>query len=225
MIALVQEIQSALENAKDPSRVEQMEAYMKNHFSFIGVMSGPRKAIFQQFKPQLQQLSSEQSWEFIYECWVNPYREVQYIAIDHLLANYKKNAQSSDGQHFTFVLSNQTWWDSLDLLAAHSVGHFARQFPSAFSELAQEWESSAHFWLHRTLLIHQLKYKQQTNLELLQYYIHTFKWNKEFFIQKAIGWSLREVSKWNPDWVRQVVESENLLGLARREAMKYVPIV
>ena len=57
MIALVQEIQSALENAKDPSRVEQMEAYMKNHFSFIGVMSGPRKAIFQQFKPQLQKLS------------------------------------------------------------------------------------------------------------------------------------------------------------------------
>jgi len=225
MIALVQEIQSVLENAKDPSRVEQMEGYMKNHFSFIGVMSGPRKAIFQEFKPQLQQLSSEQSWEFIYECWVNPYREVQYIAIDHLLANYKKKAQSSDGQHFTFVLSNQTWWDSLDLLAAHSVGHFARQFPSAFSELAQEWESSAHFWLHRTLLIHQLKYKQQTNLELLQYYIHTFKWNKEFFIQKAIGWSLREVSKWNPDWVRQVVESENLLGLARREAMKYVPIV
>ena len=225
MIALVQEIQAALEIAKDPSRVEQMEAYMKNHFSFIGVMGGPRKAIFQQFKPQLQQLSSEQSWEFIYECWVNPYREVQYIAIDHLLANYKKHAQSSDGQHFTFVLSNQTWCDSLDLLAAHSVGHFARQFPSAFSELAQEWESSANFWLHRTLLIHQLKYKQQTNLELLQYYIHTFKWNKEFFIQKAIGWSLREVSKWNPDWVRYVVESENLLGLARREALKYVPIV
>lgn len=225
MIALVQEIQSALENAKDPNRVEQMEAYMKNHFSFIGVMSGPRKAVFQQFKPQLQLLSPEQSWEFVYECWVNPYREVHYLAIDQLLASYKKNALSSDGQHFTFLLSNQTWWDSLDLIATHSVCHFARQFPSAFSELAQEWESSANFWLHRTLLIHQLKFKQQTNLELLQYYIHAFKWNKEFFIQKAIGWSLREVSKWNPDWVRQVVESENLLGLARREAMKYVPLV
>lgn len=224
MIALVQEIQFALENVKDPNRVGQMEAYMKNHFSFIGVMSGPRKAVFQQFKPQLQQLSPELSWELIYECWVNPYREVQYVAIDHLLAAYKKNARSSDGQHFTFILSNQTWWDSLDLIAAHSVGHYARQFPSAFSDLAQEWESSDNFWLHRTLLIHQLKYKQQTNLALLQYYIHTFKWNKEFFIQKAIGWSLREVSKWNPDWVLQVVESEKLNGLAKREAMKYVPI-
>ena len=224
MISLVQEIQDALANAKDPNRVAQMEAYMKNHFSFLGVMSGPRKAIFQQFKPQIQLLSSEQSWEFIYECWVNPYREVQYIGIDHLLSYYKKNAQPSDGQHFTFILSNQTWWDSLDLIASHSVGQFARQFPSEFLELAQEWESSDNFWLHRTLLIHQLKFKQQTNLALLQYYIHTFKWNKEFFIQKAIGWSLREVSKWNPDWVRKLVDSENLNGLAKREAMKYVPM-
>jgi len=72
-------------------------------------------------------------------------------------------------------------------------------------------------------LIHQLKYKQQTDLHLLQYYIRTFKSNKEFFIQKAIGWSLREVSKWNPEWVKKVVSEENLLGLARREAMKYVP--
>jgi 3-methyladenine DNA glycosylase AlkD len=222
MIALVQEIQYALETAKDPNRVEQMEAYMKNHFSFIGVMSGPRKLIFQQFKPQFQQLNSEKTWELIYECWVNPYREVQYIGIDHLLANYKKIAQETDGPHFTFILTNQTWWDSLDLLATHSVGHFARQFPAAFTELAKDWEASDNFWLHRTLLIHQLKFKQQTDLHLLQYYISTFKSNKEFFIQKAIGWSLREVSKWNAEWVKNVVNAENLQGLARREAMKYV---
>jgi 3-methyladenine DNA glycosylase AlkD len=102
------------------------------------------------------------------------------------------------------------------------VGHFARQFPKEFAELAKDWESSDNFWLHRTLLIYQLKYKQQTNLDLLQYYIQAFKTNKEFFIQKAIGWALREVSKWHPIWVRKVVEQEQLQGLARREAMKYV---
>ena len=54
-------------------------------------------------------------------------------------------------------------------------------------------------------------------------WIRTFKSNKEFFIQKAIGWSLREVSKWNPIWVQKVVQEENLQGLAKREALKYVP--
>jgi 3-methyladenine DNA glycosylase AlkD len=72
-------------------------------------------------------------------------------------------------------------------------------------------------------LLYQLKYKEQTNLPLQQSYIHALKWNKEFFIQKAIGWSLREVSKWNPSWVKEVVFSEDLKGLAFRESMKYVP--
>lgn len=223
MHELVQDIQHSLERVKDPTRVEQMEAYMKNNFSFLGVMSGPRKEIFQKHKAQLLQLKPTASWEFIYECWANQYREVQYIAIDFLLANYKKFAQPSDGTALTFILSNQTWWDSLDLVASHSVGHFATKFPTEFKVLAQEWEDSEHFWLHRTLLIHQLKYKQKTNLDLLQYYIRTFKSNKEFFIQKAIGWSLREVSKWKPIWVQKVVLEENLQGLAKREALKYVP--
>lgn len=223
MIQLVSTIEQALYHVRDPHRVVQMEAYMKNHFSFIGVMSGPRKAIFQQFKPALQALHSEQTWAFIYECWAQPSRELQYIGIDHLIACYKKIAQASDGPHLTFLLTNQTWWDSLDLLASHVVGHYARQFPEAFAALAKDWESATDFWLHRTLLIHQLKYKKQTDLALLQYYINTFKWNKEFFIQKAIGWSLREVSKWHPDWVQQIVHEENLQGLAKREALKYVP--
>lgn len=223
MIQLVSTIEQALYHVRDPHRVVPMEAYMKNHFSFIGVMSGPRKAIFQQFKPALQALHSEQTWAFIYECWAQPSRELQYIGIDHLIACYKKIAQASDGPHLTFLLTNQTWWDSLDLLASHVVGHYARQFPEAFAALAKDWESATDFWLHRTLLIHQLKYKKQTDLALLQYYINTFKWNKEFFIQKAIGWSLREVSKWHPDWVQQIVHEENLQGLAKREALKYVP--
>ena len=86
-----------------------------------------------------------------------------------------------------------------------------------------EWMSHQSFWLNRTCLLYQLKYKGQTNLGLQQSYIHALKWNKEFFIQKAIGWSLREISKWNPTWVKEVVLQEELKGLAYREAMKYVP--
>jgi 3-methyladenine DNA glycosylase AlkD len=45
---------------------------------------------------------------------------------------------------------------------------------------------------------------------------------KEFFIQKAIGWSLRQYSKFNPDGVRDFIEEINLQGLARREGAKYL---
>ena len=43
----------------------------------------------------------------------------------------------------------------------------------------------------------------------------------EFFIQKAIGWSLRQYSKFNPEAVREFVIEINLQGLAKREASKY----
>jgi 3-methyladenine DNA glycosylase AlkD len=86
-----------------------------------------------------------------------------------------------------------------------------------------DWITHPSFWLNRTCLLYQLKFKDKTDLGLQQGYIQTLKWNKEFFIQKAIGWSLREVSKSNPEWVRAVVQQEELKGLAYREAMKYVP--
>ena len=77
--------------------------------------------------------------------------------------------------------------------------------------------------MHRSTIIFQLKYKQRTDLDLLSNQIARFKLNKEFFIQKAIGWALREVSKWNPEWVKNEVEIQELIGLAKREASKYLP--
>jgi 3-methyladenine DNA glycosylase AlkD len=54
--------------------------------------------------------------------------------------------------------------------------------------------------------------------------IGVYKSNNAFFIQKSIGWSLREVSKWNPEWVKATIENKQLAGLAKREAMKYIAI-
>jgi len=88
--------------------------------------------------------------------------------------------------------------------------------------VVESWQEETSIWLHRSCLIYQLKYKDTVDLERLSYLITCYKSNKTFFIQKAIGWSLREVSKWNPDWVRKTVGFHELRGLAFREAMKYV---
>jgi len=219
---MLQQIVSELERVRDPERAPAMEAYMKNRFLFLGVTAAPRKNIFTSFKKDWSQLSDTARWDFIDECWQHEARELQYIALDALLSDYKKRAAVSDLPKLEFLITQKSWWDTIDLLVSHVVGHYAKHFAQEFTKRAAEWESSSNFWLHRSLLIHQLKFKQETNLQLLQYYIHSFKENKEFFVQKAIGWSLREVSKWNPDWVREVVAQEALVGLAKREALKYV---
>ena len=52
--------------------------------------------------------------------------------------------------------------------------------------------------------------------------INQFKNDKQFFIQKAIGWSLRQYSKYQPEAVRDFLQDSDLIGLARKEAEKYL---
>jgi 3-methyladenine DNA glycosylase AlkD len=68
----------------------------------------------------------------------------------------------------------------------------------------------------------QLKYKQNTNVFLLENYILNLKESKEFFIRKSIGWILREYSKTNPAWVIQFLQKNELSNLSVREASKYL---
>jgi 3-methyladenine DNA glycosylase AlkD len=77
-------------------------------------------------------------------------------------------------------------------------------------------------WLNRSSLLFQLKYKQKTDTALLASYIETLAPSKEFFIRKAIGWILREYAKTNPDWVQEFVDTHELSGLSKREALKAI---
>jgi 3-methyladenine DNA glycosylase AlkD len=67
-----------------------------------------------------------------------------------------------------------------------------------------------------------LRYKLKTDLKTLSHQIIRFKGNKEFFIQKAIGWSLREYAKTDPNWVKEFVANQEISGLAKREALKHL---
>jgi 3-methyladenine DNA glycosylase AlkD len=82
--------------------------------------------------------------------------------------------------------------------------------------------NSGNMWLQRTALLFQLKYKKATDVNLLSDYILRLQGSKEFFINKAIGWILREYSKTDPDWVIQFVQNNNLANLSRREALKWI---
>lgn len=66
----------------------------------------------------------------------------------------------------------------------------------------------------------QLKYKERTDEKLLFDYILRSADSDEFFIQKAIGWALREYSKTNPQAVRQFIGEHELKPLSRREGLK-----
>lgn len=212
-----------LRSRMNPLRASKMEAYMRNQFPFYGVMSTPRKELLKALKKEhLEVLDSNEKRALIQLLWEEEHRECQLVALDWLMQWKPKEFTASDIDLFEWLITTKSWWDTVDGIAPNVVGKYARIFPEQMKETLHRWESHDSFWIRRACLIFQLRYRQETDLDLLQYFINKFKPDREFFIQKAIGWSLREVSKWNPTWVARVVEEEQLTGLAKREASKYI---
>ena len=60
-------------------------------------------------------------------------------------------------------------------------------------------------WLNRSALIHQLRYKENVDLNLLFALIESHIGSKEFFINKASGWALRQASKFHPAKVKSFI--------------------
>lgn len=71
--------------------------------------------------------------------------------------------------------------------------------------------------LRRTTILFQLKYKEDVDTKLLEKIIQNNNQSKEFFINKAIGWMLRECSKTNPQWVKDFISQNKLSNLSIRE--------
>lgn len=213
----------ALESRRNPVRAVQVEAYMKNHFTFFGMEATVRRGLQ---KPWVQSLKSlenrENRWELIHLLWEKEEREFQYAAIDWLNSWPKKWMDPSDGKHLRHLISSKSWWDSVDAIASNYLGKWAKQFPKESRNTFEQWRHAETFWLQRSCLIYQLKYKNEVDVAYLESLIVQLLPEKEFFIQKAIGWSLRELSKHRPEAVEHILEKHPVKALALREAKKYL---
>ena len=136
----------------------------------------------------------------------------------------KANVVATNGpcHELEWLIRNKSWWDTVDLIASNYLGKYIRLFPDQGNELIEDWRQSGHLWLQRSCLIFQLKYGKGTDRELLTNLIKEFVGQKEFFIQKAIGWSLRQLSKTDPESVKRILKEIPLKGVALREASKYL---
>ncbi len=112
-----------------------------------------------------------------------------------LLAKKAKKAEICRVDLYEYLILTKSWWDTVDYLAARMVGTHFQKFPTITKDYTEKWMDSENMWLQRTAILFQLGYKKNTDLKLLTNYIERLLGSKEFFINKAIGWILREYSK------------------------------
>ncbi len=213
-------IKKLFESHSNPERAIPMSKYMKDQFSFYGIAAADRKNLYKDFlKTEKKQDSID--WKFIEQCYADNHREFQYLVYDYLLA-MKKQLSFEDISSVKALVKKKSWWDTVDMLA-QVVGNIALK-DSRVDALMLAWSQEENIWVQRIAILYQLRFKEKTNTTQLVQILLNCVGTNEFFINKAIGWALREYSKTNPDWVRDFLEKyrEQMANLSIREASKYL---
>lgn len=199
----------------------QQAKYMKGHFDYFGLKSPERREITKPFFLKASLPLKTDLPKYIKSLWQKPQREFHYFAMK-LCFKYVKQLEEKDIELFEFMITHNSWWDSIDFIAPNLVGAYFKKFPEKRNSIIERWIASENLWLQRSAILFQLKYKDTLDTEYLAYIIHQFIGSKEFFINKAIGWVLREYAYRNPEWVIAFAEKTELNNLSRREALRVV---
>ncbi len=208
-------------NNENPKIAIGQKWYMKNKFEFLGLTSPIRKNLQKPFLVKNHLPPKENLEELIKALWQKPEREFQYFA-QELLQKYTRQYDIQDISLFEYLITHKSWWDTVDFLASNILGPYFLRFPKQKDVYVKKWISSNEMWLQRSALLFQLKYKNEVDTNLLSYSINSLLGSKEFFINKAIGWSLRQYGKYNPEWVVDFSNNTPLENLSRREALRII---
>jgi len=207
---------------KDEKEALAQEKYMRHRFSFLGLKKPLRNTLHKEFESIHGPLPKKDSLAMAKACMDYPEREMWYTALRYL-DRYQSLWTAADLPFLKELIIRGDWWDIVDLVASRHIGMLCLKETSSKIEV-QSWIFEDNLWLRRTAILYQLKYKKDTDVTFLSQAILQCVHEKEFFIQKAIGWALREYAKSNPEFVRNFISFHHakMSNLSLREASKYL---
>ncbi|WP_373986826.1 DNA alkylation repair protein [Duganella sp. BuS-21] len=217
---LLSQISAALAPVADSGRAPAMRAYMRDQFAFLGVGTPQRRSACKDVLRPLKGAGADALLGHARALWELPEREYQYVALD-LMTMHWKELNSGDIPALLELVQDKSWWDTVDALAGiigKVLCHGHEYMDAALRE--------NNMWVRRIALLHQLGWRNKTDEQRLFEYALTLAHEKEFFIQKAIGWALRDYARHAPDAVRLFTrkEKERLAPLSFREANKHLAV-
>ena len=219
---LVTAVAEAYKANADDAQAKEMSAYMRDQFPFFGIRAQTRRALDRDIigrgpgRPEHHYLV-----KVARDCFSRPEREFQLFAVDYLRRHYRRLDPSFLEIGRELVVT-KSWWDTVDGLAGGVIGPFVRAQGTV--EAMDTWIRADNVWVIRTALLFQLAAKEETDVERLFSYCLQRAGDTDFFIRKAIGWSLRQYARTDPLAVRKFVDANTdvLSPLSRREALKHL---
>ena len=200
---------------------QAMSAYMRDQFAFVGLKSPQRKVQEKSLLQQAKTWDQGQLLEAFADLYAKPEREYQYAALD-LARKYATRFDFNGIQTLANYVTVKPWWDTVDNLRPI----FWIYLQHHYEDMPKVWAlffGQDDFWLRRVAITLQLSAKSETDVHLLTQAIEYDLTTDEFFIQKAIGWALRQYARSDAQWVKAFIHAHpELSKLAVREASKHL---
>ena len=216
---VLSEVQGRLPALGDKKVAFGAQAYMKDIAPFLGVKTPERRKLFKEIFRELPKPTSKELGETSRALWKLREREYHYAAcdlIDFFIESADKNFLKD---HVEYLITQKSWWDTVDTLGSVAISPLTIKYPSI--SLMRSWNKSSNMWLNRAAIQHQRGRKTNTDIPLLLEFLDTHAGESEFFIAKAIGWALRDLSRVNNSEVKKFLKAHPELNrVAVREAQK-----
>lgn len=221
---LIKSLRQELKSRENPAHAVKMQAYVKSAMPLYGVKTFQRRQVCREVFRQYP-LNNFSHWrDTVLALWRGAgFREEWHCAIDLCeLRNYKSYQTPDTLPLYEEMIVTGAWWDLVDPIAAHRIRYLLTEYPGQMIPVLKQWARCDNIWKRRAAILSQLRRRHRTDLDLLYRCIEPSLASGEFFLQKAIGWALRDYAETNlSEVVRYVTANEHRLSkLSQRESLQ-----
>ena len=210
----------------EPGRAEGMRGYHKIDRDYLGIANGPLDDLAKEWR---RSLSVDERVSLADGLWQTNIYEALVVAAKLLTQARIKD----DGAVWRLIAS---WVPDFDCwaIADHAMMAGQRRVtadPSRLDEV-ETWTTSDHMWTKRAALVITLPFnrtrdasdEERATRERVLNWAAGYVDDKQWFIQKAVAWWLRDLSKRDPERVKEFLETygNQMKNFARKEASKYL---
>ena len=225
-IHLVEELERKLHAVGNEDRAAGAKAYLKSDLEFIGVAAKPLRTVARAFLADHPEIDRQSLVGLVQALWRRPVFELKAVAVA-LLERRTGDLVTGDLDLVEDLLRRSHTWALVDWLCTKVAAPLVGRDPESAAAVLERWSRDGDFWIRRASMLSQLPALRAGggDFELFASFASRMVGEKEFFVRKAIGWVLRDVSKKRPELAYGFLsEHVNAVsGLTYREGSKYLP--
>ncbi len=226
MTNAIGELENQLRAQGTPERAAGSKAYLKSSLEHFGVTNPQARRIIRQWVRDNKIASHDDVVQIAQRLWPSQIFDLRNAAVEVL--TYRKSTLTvADLGMLADMIRTANTWAFVDPLSS-VAGTIVMIDPadSTLSSTLDAWATDENFWLRRAAMLSQMGEARRVDGDASRFfrYADSMLEEKEFFIRKAIGWVLREMSKKRPvlvfEWIRP--RASQASGVTIREAVKYL---